>query len=245
MYGAWKDWDGQPLSERPPFYMGCTDAAVAAVEGMQAEAVAVITALCATLGLPYPTEIKDIRSDLEICYGNAISDPSTLGSLLRTNRAYEGIRHPMRPAPGPAGAAGGLVPDWSARVLTEDVPCGLCPLRGAAQILGVPTPWVDEVIGWAQARMGKEYLVGGRLAGRDVAETDAPQAYGAQAPEDLLLFPCARALEMSAGGAAPAAGAFEMSAGGAAAAGMPAAACVPAAAAATAAAESVPLVFSH
>ena len=230
MYGAWKDWDGTPLAERPAFYHGCTDAGVEAVEGMQSEAVAVIDALCARLGLPYPRELKDIRADLAVCYGDAVSDPSTLGSLLRTNKAYDGIMQPMKPAPG----GGGMVPDWGARVLTEDVPCGLCALRGAAEVLGVPTPWVDRVMEWAQARMGKEYLVGGRMVGRDVGETDAPQAFGEKAPEDLLLL---RGPQEPPAGAPPPRRAAEPEA--------PCALAPASAAAAAAMAERAPLVFSH
>jgi len=37
---------------------------------------------------------------------------------------------------------------------------------------------MDKVIMWAQDYMGKEYLVDGRLTGRDVASTRAPQCYG-------------------------------------------------------------------
>jgi hypothetical protein len=33
------------------------------------------------------------------------------------------------------------------------------------------------VIGWAQARLQKEYLINGRLAGEHLSETRAPQAY--------------------------------------------------------------------
>lgn len=98
-------------------------------------------------------------------------------------------------ARGPGGA--GWVPDFGSRMLSEDVPCGLVPIRGVAQILGVPTPWTDRVIHWAQAKLGKEYLVGGRLEGRDVAETDAPQAYGVTTSAQLFI-------SLDAAGAQPA-----------------------------------------
>ena len=190
MYGKWAEWDGRPLPERPLFYHGTTPEAVAVVEAMQAETVAVIAALSDFLGLPEPPRVKDLRADLEDCYSDRIGDATTLYSLLRTNAAYAGIYHPMKPAPG--GEAG-FVPDFSSRLLSEDVPCGLVPVRGAAEVLGVATPTIDRVIEWAQARLGREYLVDGRLAGADIAASDAPQAYGATRPEDLLLLPAAPA----------------------------------------------------
>lgn len=175
MYGKWKDWDGAPLPERPLFYHGVSREAVSVIEAMQDETLAVIAALSRFLGLPAPVAVRDVRADLELCYGPRIADPSTLYSLLRTNEAYEGIYHPMKPAPD--GAAG-FVPNFSARLLSEDVPCGLVPIRGAAEVLGVPTPAIDRVIEWAQEKLGREYLVAGRLAGRDVAGSDAPQRFG-------------------------------------------------------------------
>jgi hypothetical protein len=37
---------------------------------------------------------------------------------------------------------------------------------------------MDQVITWAQARLGEEYLVDGRLKGCSVATSRAPQRYG-------------------------------------------------------------------
>ena len=198
MYGTWAAWDGRPLADRPRFYTTASDAAVEAVEGLQAEAAAVVAALAAALGLAAPPAIPDVRSDLAAMYGPAIGDPRTLASLLRTNQAYAGVYHPMTRA----AAGDGWVPDFGSRMLTEDVPCGLVPIRGVAEILGVPTPWTDRVIEWAQARMGRQYLVAGRLAGADVAATDAPQAHGATSPQQLII-----SLERGAACSGPAAGA--------------------------------------
>lgn len=183
MYGTWADWDGTPLPEKRRFYTTVSDAAVEAVEGLQAEAQAVVAALAAAVGLAAPPAIMDLRTELAMDYGAAIADPSTLASLLRTNAAYLGVYHPMVRS----GGGDGWVPDFASRVLSEDVPCGLVPIRGAAQVLGVPTPWTDRVISWAQARLGRQYLVGGRLAGADVPSSDAPQAYGVATPDQLII----------------------------------------------------------
>jgi hypothetical protein len=191
MYGTWADWDGTPLPEAPLFYHAATPTAADAIDGLAADARAVVGALCEALGVNFPAGITDPRSTLAGMYRGQVDDDSTTLSLLRTNAAYAGVRHPMAASPAAPGdtavTGGGLVPDFSSRLLTEDLPCGLVPLRGVAEILGVATPWVDRVITWAQGVMGREYLVGGKLAGRDVASSDAPQRFGARTVEELAL----------------------------------------------------------
>jgi hypothetical protein len=80
---------------------------------------------------------------------------------------------------------GGLEPHFGSRYLAEDVPYGLVVTRGIAALAGVPTPTMDQVITWAQERLGKEYLVDGRLQGRDVGASRAPQRYGFHTLHDL------------------------------------------------------------
>lgn len=37
---------------------------------------------------------------------------------------------------------------------------------------------IDEVILWCQSVMGKEFLIDGKVVGKDVKETRSPQRYG-------------------------------------------------------------------
>jgi hypothetical protein len=39
---------------------------------------------------------------------------------------------------------------------------------------------------WAQRRLGKEYLLAGKLRGKDIASSRAPQRYGIQTIEELV-----------------------------------------------------------
>ena len=48
----------------------------------------------------------------------------------------------------------------------------------AAELVQVPTRVIDRVIHWAQEQLGKEYLQAGRVQGRDLKETRAPQRFG-------------------------------------------------------------------
>ena len=55
---------------------------------------------------------------------------------------------------------------------------GLVVTRGIAELAGVPTPHMDDVILWCQKMLGKEYIVDGKLTGKDLHSTRAPQHYG-------------------------------------------------------------------
>ena len=79
-----------------------------------------------------------------------------------------------------------FVPDFAHRYLTEDVPYGLVVIRGIAEIVQVDTPTIDKVLLWAQEKIGKEYLVGSKLQGKDVPSTRAPQRYGLNTLDAVL-----------------------------------------------------------
>lgn len=81
---------------------------------------------------------------------------------------------------------GEWVPDFQHRYLSEDVPYGLTVTKGVAQIMGLHTPDTDRVLTWAQGHLGKEFMVGSELKGKDVKETRAPQAFGFNTLDDLL-----------------------------------------------------------
>jgi hypothetical protein len=132
-----------------------------------------------------PPMMRRMRSTMVAKYGPIISNPSTLLSTMHTNAAYLTSYHPMVTRPDD----GKLVPNFNARQLSEDIPYGLLPMKGIAQVLGLETPWFDAVISWAQEKMNKVYLVNGQLTGPDVAESGAPQRFGMSTPQSLLLFP--------------------------------------------------------
>ena len=114
-------------------------------------------------------------------YSHEISDTTSLRSCFRTNAAYQGLKHPMKET-----SDGSFVPEFYHRYLTEDVPYGLAVIRGIAEIVQVETPTIDKVLLWAQERVGKEYLVGSKLQGKDVSSTRAPQRYGLTTLDAIL-----------------------------------------------------------
>ena len=120
-----------------------------------------------------PLQVTSIYDLLVKFYSHEISDTSSLRSCFCTNAAYQGLKHPMK-----ENINKSFVPDFSHRYLTEDVPYGLVVIRGIAEIVQVGTPTIDKILLWAQEKMGKEYLVGSKLQGKDVPSTRAPQSYG-------------------------------------------------------------------
>lgn len=110
-------------------------------------------------------------------YGDDIRDKSSIYTMIQTNKGYRGLTHPTVAQQGPGGATEYL-PNFKYRYFSEDIPCGLMVTRGIAELAGVPTPHMDDVILWCQSVMGKEFLVDGKVAGKDVHSTRAPQHYG-------------------------------------------------------------------
>ena len=111
-----------------------------------------------------------------------IGDKTNLYTTVRSNKAYEAIYHPLK------SVAGGYIPDFTTRYLTEDIPFGIVPVRGMAELLGVSTPVMDTIITWGQEILDKEYLVDGVLKGKDLSETSCPQSCGVASVAELFRF---------------------------------------------------------
>jgi hypothetical protein len=181
MYGRWKDWNGSPLEEPPLFYHGIDESTSELVEKISDEVLKISYSVA--------TEFPDV--DLShviplyewdiIHYRNYIKDRTNLMTTTTTNSRYEGITHPMLPT-----IDGKYMPNFNQRFITEDVPFNLVVIRGIAEIAGVQTPYIDTVLSWCQNKLEKEYLVGSRLVGKDLATTRCPQRYGCKTLADIL-----------------------------------------------------------
>jgi hypothetical protein len=181
MYGLFGDWDGRPYAEAPLFYHNIGDKTAVVLQQLSDE----VQSLCRALKDRFPgldlSAVRPLHEWLCRSYGDAISDPSSLQSSFVTNRGYSGLRAPM------CLTADGLVPDFQSRYLAEDIPYGLLVIRGIAELVGLDTPAMDEVITWAQRRIGKEYLINGQLKGRDLSASRVPQRYNINTLEALVL----------------------------------------------------------
>ncbi len=172
IYSMFRDWDGHPLPEPPLFYEGVTPEAAALCQQLGDEIQLLKQALLQALPQLQLPLVLPLHESLLHGYGAAIADPATLHSSIASNRAYAGIRTPLRQVEA------GWVPDWNSRFFLEDIPHGLVVLRGLADLAGVQLPLVDQILYWAQRNMGRVYLVDGELSGPAMAESGAPQVQG-------------------------------------------------------------------
>jgi hypothetical protein len=182
MYGRWcpDRWDGSVLATKPLFYQGVDDFTEEVLLGISGE----VQDVCRKVESMLPGfSLKDactLHQWYLDCYGGQMADDSTLKLSMNTCSAYTGLTHPMLPVEG------GFMPDLKYRYISEDVPTGLCFTKGLAEILEVPTPTIDKVVTWAQAQLGKSFLVDGKMCGADIGMTRAPQAVGIHTPEDFF-----------------------------------------------------------
>ncbi len=176
MYSLFAGWDGTPFpaGDIPLFYQGLDEQGAQMLAGLSDDVQAIRARLEPALDL---SAVRRLQAWLLHSYGDAIVDPSSLQSGFVTNRAYAGLKAPVCEV-----APGQFVPDFHARYLAEDVPFGLVVSRAIAGLAGVETPMIDEVIAWAGARLGKDYL------GRDGGEARIPQKYGLGDLEALIAF---------------------------------------------------------
>jgi hypothetical protein len=186
MYGHFGEWDGTPFPAAavPPFYHGLGARGALILAGLSDDIQRIRSRLEPMMDL---RAVRPLREWLVHSYGDTIEDPTSLHSAFVTNRAYAGLMAPVREA-----APGEYVPDFGARYLAEDVPFGLVASRAIAALGGVATPVIDEVIGWAGERLGKDYL------GRDACEARIPQNYGLETLEQLVAFAADRTMVESA-----------------------------------------------
>lgn len=181
MYGKWGTWDGNPVPEKPLFYQGVDERQADLLSKVSDEVVATAKHLEKVKEGIDMSEVIHIFDWYKLYYRDQVSDKSSLMMAMRTNKAYDGLLHPMAPAED-----GGFVPDFTYRYMAEDVPFGLVVMKGIAEIAGVATPTIDKIVNWAQQRLGKEYIVGSNLTGKDIGSARAPQSYGLKTLEQLF-----------------------------------------------------------
>eukprot|EP00296_Roombia_truncata_P000205 JP435870.1.p1 GENE.JP435870.1~~JP435870.1.p1 ORF type:complete len:384 (-),score=101.56 JP435870.1:71-1078(-) len=172
LYRLLKDYKaGDVLPENPLFYESMDVESTDLMDVVNKELIAVGAKL-RELGIN--VDVPHLFDFLQYVYG-----PSETPVQIFLNDAYKGFRCPFK------AVEGGFQPDFTNRYFTEDIPLGLCLYKGVADIVGVSTPMMDTVLVWAQGHMGKEYVVNGKLTGKDVGETSAPQRFGVTTVEGL------------------------------------------------------------
>ncbi|OPL20990.1 octopine dehydrogenase, partial [Mytilus galloprovincialis] len=182
MYGKWKDWDGQPLTEVPSYFTTVSEEQAEIMSNLSDELVDTAKRISYLKRDMDMSDVIHIHDWFKQRYYKQISDDSSVMTCMRTNQSYSQFVHPMKVVDN------GYVPDFEYRYITEDIPFGLVVMKGIAEIVSVQTPTMDKIIKWAQCNIGKEYLVGESLKGKDIKEVRAPQSYGIKSLDELLNF---------------------------------------------------------
>lgn len=186
MYGMWGDWDGKPYPENPLFYETWDDKSAEIADGISDEKLACWAKIVEMTGGKAGAlgDVIPLHEGIIKYYGPQIADKSCTKTVFSTNAGYNGFKCPMKEVEG------GWVPDFTNRYFTEDFPDSFAIYKGIADLVGHPTPTMDECFLWAQKHMGKEYVVGepgsATLTGKDVKETKAPQAFGITTLNEFL-----------------------------------------------------------
>jgi hypothetical protein len=183
MYGHFHSWSGERYDETaiPMLYAAATDEIGAIVERLSGEALAVAGALRdRSAGALSIDHVQPVHDWLRSSYGDVTLDLSSVATCFRTGPIQ------ARRAPMIEVAPQEFVPNFAYRYLTEDVPYGLVVTRAFADIVGVDTPMIDDVISWAQRVLKKAYLIDGRLEGPDVTDLPTPQNHGIFSLDDLI-----------------------------------------------------------
>ena len=176
MYGLFVDWDGASFhaDKVPLFYQGLNEKAAQTLTGLSDDMQSIRARLEPAFDL---SAVRSLKAWLLRSYGEAIGDQSSLRRAFVSNRAYDGLKAPMREA-----SPGQFVPDFYARYLAEDVPFGLVVSQAIGDLAGVDTPTIDRVIDWAGTQLGKDYV------GRDADQARIPQKCGLESIKDLIAF---------------------------------------------------------
>lgn len=183
MYGWFATWSGETYREEtiPRLFADASDRVGELVEQLSAEVIAIARTVEARSKSKLDLSgVLPIHDWLRISYSTQTGDVTTVATCFRTG-PIQARKVPMREI-----APGEFVPDFQYRYLGEDVPYGLTVVKAIAELADVETPSIDAVIAWAQEKLGKQYLVHGKLDGTSVGELRIPQNYGMRSMSDLV-----------------------------------------------------------
>lgn len=92
-------------------------------------------------------------------------DANSLTRKIRSIEAFQNIEAPMK------SVENGFIPDFESRYFQEDFPYGLVIIKSLTEIYNMNTPNIDKVLEWGQFVLGKEYMVNGKLTGKDLFDS--------------------------------------------------------------------------
>lgn len=126
-----------------------------------------------------PVDLSEVRT-IQDHYESPT--PARLTEKFRGIPSFQPLTLPMVKEPG------GYRPDFSSRYFTEDIPFGLCVIKGLGLLAGVKTPAMDVILDWYFKMTGKKYFDADESYGKDIKETAIPQLFGINDMDALKRF---------------------------------------------------------
>jgi hypothetical protein len=150
LIGPYGQWHGRPFSQPVRWWNDCPELGAYFIERCDDENQRLRTALESELGIDL-SSVRPLRQEIVEAYDDQIADARTMLSVLRTNRAYDGILVPLVPAPEGTG----YLIDRESRAFQEDVAYGLALLVEMGKRLNVRLSHIDEIYRWNVSYMGE------------------------------------------------------------------------------------------
>jgi hypothetical protein len=148
LIGPYAQWHDKTFAAPLCWWTDCPELGAYFLERCDEENRLLCRAIEQRLGIDL-SSIKPLKQEIVDAYGEQILDDSTLLSVLRTNRAYEGIVAPLVRAPDREG----YLIDRTHRAFHEDVAYGLTLLVEIGRRLDVRLPHIEEVFRWTVSYM--------------------------------------------------------------------------------------------
>ncbi|GAX16550.1 hypothetical protein FisN_7Lh276 [Fistulifera solaris] len=183
-YGLWKRYGGvwDTLADVPYFYRDFDQLSADILAKLDAEYEMIRQVIKKRFPhLPF----QYMLSYLELEKLNHNSQCTDILSTLRDSAQLGEIKTPT--VEGPDGRR---YLDTKCRFFLDDIPYGLLIAKSVAEMFQIETPFITEVIEWAQDLRGEEFIVEGRInrefcLGENVV-CGIPQAYGITKIEELV-----------------------------------------------------------
>jgi opine dehydrogenase len=178
LYGLFKNWDGKtPLIKKDLpilIYKDLrTDSSITIV-GLDDDLSAIVDALAKKY--PHNKHLKEsfrMKKCVMENYEDQILNSYDTVTCIMTNKAFGSHKIPYTSID-----ENHVVPTLKHKFFETDLPYGLVTFKDVALMLDVDTPWIDRIILWNQKLIDKEYLVNGKLSGKDIGECVVPSNLG-------------------------------------------------------------------
>jgi hypothetical protein len=184
-YGLWQRYHGEWASESdvPFFYRDFDHQSASNIQQLDRD----YSAIRAAIKAHFPDRpFSYMLSYLELENFNHKSTHAEILPSLRESKQLASIRTPTVP-----GHHGTQILNVDCRFFTDDIPYGVLIAKWVAEKLNVETPFIDEIINWAQKLRGEEFLdrdnkINTKYCLQDKYTSGIPESYGITSVEAIL-----------------------------------------------------------